>query len=177
MIIVGIDPGKRGGVVAIDISGRPTAIEWTAADHPDEGYVMRGGAYNVGRMIYAIEELTCRDEIGLVVLEKQQARPMEGRSSTLTTGYGWGLWSGIVHSLQQPLLQVSASRWTRQMYAGATGEGKARSIDVASSRLPELSLTWGRRRKPHDGLADAACLALYGLCHLGPLASQQRPAM
>ena len=169
MIIIGIDPGKKGGVVAIDVTGRPTAIEWTAADHPDEGYAL-GKAYNPGRMAWFLDDVSCRDEIGLVVLERQQARPMEGRTSCLTTGYGWGLWAGIVHAMNLPLMEVTGARWTRQVFAGVQGEGKARSISVVSARLPELSLTWGRKRKPHDGLADAGCLALYGLTQLGKLA-------
>ena len=136
MQIIGIDPGKKGGVVALDITGRPTATEWTAADHPEEGYVA-GKAYNVRRMVQVLEEIAERGEVALVVLERQQARPIEGRSSCLTTGYGWGLWSGIVHALRLPLLEVS--------------------------------LTWGRRRKPHDGLSDAGCLALFGLAHVGPV--------
>jgi hypothetical protein len=41
------------------------------------------------------------------------------------------------------------------------GEGKARAI-ARAAQLPGLNLTPGRRRKAHDGLADAACLALYG---------------
>jgi crossover junction endodeoxyribonuclease RuvC len=168
MQIIGIDPGKKGGVVALDITGRPTATEWTAADHPDEGYVA-GKAYNVRRMVQVLEEIAERGEVALVVLERQQARPIEGRSSCLTTGYGWGLWSGIVHALRLPLLDVSSARWTRSMYAGLQGEGKARSIALVGARLPELSLTWGRRRKPHDGLSDAGCLALFGLAHVGPV--------
>jgi crossover junction endodeoxyribonuclease RuvC len=168
VLIIGIDPGKKGGVVTLDVSGRPTAVEWTAADHPEDGYVA-GKAYNVRSMVRALEEVSRRGEVALVVLERQQARPIEGRTSCLTTGYGWGLWSGIVHALGLPLIEVSSARWTRHVFVGVQGEGKARSIAAVGARLPELALTWGRRRKPHDGLADAGCLALYGLSQLGPL--------
>ena len=166
MIVIGIDPGKKGAVVALDISGRPTAIEWTAADHPDEGYIA-GKGYNVRAMVQTLTDIAERGEVALVVLERQQARPMEGRSSTLTTGYGWGLWAGAVAALGLPLIEVTSQRWTRRILAGIPGEGKGRSVAAVGARLPGLALTWGRRRKPHDGLSDAGCLALYALAELG----------
>ena len=166
MIIIGIDPGKKGAVVALECSGRPTAVEWTAADHPEEGYIA-GKGYDVRAMVAALRECAEAGEVGLVVLERQQAFPMEGRSSTLTTGYGWGLWAGIVAALGLPLLEVTSQRWTRRVLAGVPGDGKGRSVAVCGARLPGLALTWGRRRKAHDGLSDAGCLALYGLAELG----------
>jgi hypothetical protein len=45
----------------------------------------------------------------------------------------------------------------------AKGQKKARSILEASAQVPGLPLTWGRKTKPHDGLADAALIATYGL--------------
>lgn len=38
-IVIGIDPGKTGGAVALDMDGKP--IEWVAANHPDEGYTVK----------------------------------------------------------------------------------------------------------------------------------------
>ena len=32
-LVVGIDPGKTGAIVALDMDGTP--IEWMAADHQD----------------------------------------------------------------------------------------------------------------------------------------------
>ena len=135
-MIIGIDPGKKGAVVALDISGRPTAVEWTAADHTDEGYVL-GKSYAVRRMVEVLQAMKERGDIELVVLEKQQARPIEGRSSCMTTGYGWGLWCGIVHALELPLVEVSAARWTKHIYVGVSGDGKERSILAVGARLPE----------------------------------------
>ena len=166
MLIVGIDPGKKGAIVALECSGRPSAVEWTAADHPQEGYTA-GKGYNVRAMVQALSDCAELGEVGLVVLERQQARPIEGRSSILSTGYGWGLWAGIVAGLGLPLLEVTSQRWTRRVLAGVPGDGKGRSVAVCGARLPGMPLTWGRRRKAHDGLADAACLALYGLAEVG----------
>ena len=161
MIIIGIDPGKRGGWVALDCSSGIDPMDWLAADHPDYGYVQQK-RYLPSVMAQGLREVLERGNIAACVLEKQQARPIEGRSSCLTTGYGWGLWAGITAALQIPVISVSSSKWTRAMFSSSRAEGKGRAVELVSQRLPALPLTWGRRRKPHDGLADAACLALYG---------------
>lgn len=167
MIVIGIDPGKRGGWVALNVeSGRPVPVEWCAADQTDGGYVMKG-RYLTRAMYASVFDVVDNYNVVGVMIERQQARPMEGRASILTTGYGWGLWTGIVASMQVPYDEVSSTRWTRSMLTGSTHEGKARSIAVAQQRVPDLPLVWGRRRKPHDGLADAACLALYAWMHFG----------
>jgi len=160
---VGIDPGKTGAAVALDKRGIP--VDWIAADHRDEGYAS-GGLYWPNRMgdwLRAVNET--RGGIVLAVLEKQQCRPMEGRSSILTTGRGQGLWEGALAALGIPFVLVPPGTWTRAIF-GSMPKGtdrKARAVATSLSQLPGLELTWGRRRKPHDGLADAGCLALYAI--------------
>jgi crossover junction endodeoxyribonuclease RuvC len=160
---VGIDPGKTGAAVALDDRGIP--VDWVAANHPDEGYA-NGGVYWPTRMADWLREVKdTRGGIALAVLEKQQARPMEGRSSILTTGRGQGLWEGALSALGIPFVLVPPATWTRAIF-GSMPKGtdrKARAVETSLSRLPALELTWGRRRKPHDGLADAGCLALYAI--------------
>jgi|TARA_Y100000310_G_scaffold326056_1_gene390436 hypothetical protein len=162
-LVIGIDPGKTGAAVALDLNGFP--VEWIAADHPEEGYVVKGSKRKryVDRIM--AEWLADRIPTYLIVIEAQQARPVEGRSSCLTTGLGWGLWRGVAASVGAPTEHPSPSKWTREMFGAAPrgAERKARSIELCRSRVPDLPLTWGKRRKPHTGLADAACLALWGL--------------
>lgn len=165
-VVVGIDPGKSGAAVALDLHGR--AVEWIAADHPDEGYTVkaRGGAlYVPSCMALWIHDLAQSHKIVQVVIEKQQARPMEGRSSVLTTGYGFGLWVGILAALRVRHKIEPAATWTRAVFGAKprTDERKARAITTAAAQVPDLPLTWGRKTKPHDGLADAACMALHAL--------------
>ena len=156
-VVIGIDPGKSGAVVAIDEAGRvcaaATADRWTLKG--------RGNSYVPRTMADWLTLVPC----DLVVIEAQSTRP--GQAHAVVTGYGWGLWAGIAATLRVPYLEVSPAKWTRAILTGAPGEGKARAIAVARSRVPELDLTPGRRTKPHDGLADACCLALYGLKELG----------
>lgn len=161
-LVIGIDPGKKGAVVALGLTGK--AVEWMAADEPG-GYV-DGGQYLPRVLADWLGDLTIANDVVLVVIEKQQARPVEGRTSCLTTGYGWGLLTGLIASAKLPRLDVTASVWVKAILGTAKGERKARSVAHCQARVPDLPLTWGRRRKAHDGLADAANLALYGLRNL-----------
>ena len=158
-VVIGIDPGKSGALVALDESGTvhaaATADRWVIKG-PGNTYVPR-------TMAEWLTMVPC----DLVVIEAQQARPAQGRSSILTTGIGLGLWLGIAATLELPYLLVSPAKWSRAVLAGQPGTGKDRAVAVARARVPTLDLTPGRRRKAHDGLADAACLALFGLREVG----------
>ena len=166
-LVVGIDPGKTGAIVALDMDGTP--IEWMAADHPREGYTVKGKRGRDYVPAVMALWLTQREGVRLVLVEQQQARPIEGRSSVLQTGFGYGLWVGILAALRIPYRVVSPGAWTRAVLGSApkAGARKARSIVAASAQVPGLPLTWDRKTKPHDGLADAALIAQYGLQLLG----------
>lgn len=166
-LVVGIDPGKTGAAVALDLKGNP--IEWMAADHPREGYTVkgtRGRDYVPSVMALWLSQL---DDVRMVLVEKQSARPIEGRTSCLTTGYGFGLWVGILAAHRIPYRIVPPGMWTRAALGSVpkTGDRKSRSIVAAAAQVPGLPLTWDRKTKPHDGLADAALIARYGLTLLG----------
>ena len=80
-IVIGIDPGKTGGAVALDMDGKP--IEWIAANHPEEGYTVKatGGAlYVPSAMALWLFDLKLAYDVVLVVTEKQLCRPLEGRT-------------------------------------------------------------------------------------------------
>ena len=164
MITIGMDPGKKGALVALR-DGEP--IEWLAADDRDGGYVI-GKEYAptvIRAWLQQVIEIAAAvdDRIAKVVIEKQQARPIEGRSSVLTTGYGFGLLVGVTAGLGLPFEIVTVGKWQRAMFgAGKAKDTKGRAIVYVSGLVPDLALTWGRRTKPHDGLADACCLALWG---------------
>ena len=168
-IVIGIDPGKTGGAVALDMDGKP--IEWIAADHPEEGYTVKatGGAlYVPSAMALWLADLKDAYHVLMVITEKQQARPLEGRTSILKTGFGWGLWVGILAALRLPYKIEPPGVWTKAVFGSMPNgtDRKARAITTARARVPDLPLTWGRKTKPHDGLADAACMALRALAEV-----------
>lgn len=157
MIAIGMDPGRDGGLVALDEREVLAALLWREVC-PD-GWVpqlvadaMRGLGLQPDR----------------VALELYAGRAGEGGGSLMKVGIGWGvLWTAA--ALVWPgalLLTPASSSWTT-ILRDQPGEGKARAVALVSSVLPGLDLTPGRRRKPHDGLADAGALAWWALRRRG----------
>ena len=161
MIFVGIDPGKDGAVVAVNSRGECVRSILAAEDFTIK--VTKGGKKNYleHEMAKAIDWLNKEHSIRMVVLEKQQARPGQGSTSMFQTGMGYGLWRGILGALKIPTMVVHPKTWQKQVLKDAPGDGKGRAIMVCQQRIPGLDLKPGKRRKPHDGLADAGCMALH----------------
>ena len=99
-LVVGIDPGKDGALVAIHLDGKIRAVELTR----DEFTIPIGKGsrreYDAAAMGNCLVELHALYGVALVVIEKQQARPFrdpktgrqQGATSLYSTGYGYGLW-------------------------------------------------------------------------------------
>lgn len=160
-VYIGIDPGKDGAMVAIDSCGKVIASHLTKEDFTIGVGKGSKREYLAPRMSFAINCIAKSYNVRLAVLEKQHAMPGQGVTSMFSCGYGYGLWVGVLASHNIPLAEVRASAWIKDVLAGVPGDGKGRSIYAVMSRMPNLDLTPGRRRKPHDGLADAACMAMY----------------
>lgn len=165
-VFVGIDPGFKGAVVAIDRQSR------VLFQHTTPTFDIKAGS---SRKDYAVAEMVriLRDGLAgitpddcVVVLEKVSSRPKEGSSSAFAFGRGYGLWEGIVSALSCKLVTPSPNQWSKIMLRDCGG-GENASIVCAGRLLPALKMILPRCRVPHDGLADAGCLALYGLSQHG----------
>ena len=157
--VLGIDPGKDGAAVLLHHDGLVHGLlvaevvgtkRWEAV-HTELTRWLREihGTWHIDR----------------AVLELHAGRPGEGAASARTIGIGWGLWLGALSALRVPVILPTPQRWQKALLADLAGDPKDRSIAYCSQHLPNLDLTPGRRRKPHDGLADAGCLAMYGRSH------------
>lgn len=147
-VIIGIDPGRRGALVAIK-GGEVVA----SLLMPFNDGLLDGDA---------VMSWLQRLNIELIVLERQQSMPGQGVASTFKIGFRYGELYGMIRAMHLPVKRPSAREWTRVMLQGAEGEGKARAISVVKKLLPGLGLRPGRCRVDQDGLADAGLLALYG---------------
>lgn len=171
MLYGGIDPGNQGAFVLLDhrmmvVSQHemPLINVGTAAKNKWVLDVRAVDAILAGWVAAADDR-----QAGLfVALEKAQVMAPGSGSSPASArsmfGYGraFGAMEGILtaraiaHELIHPLT------WGRAILKGVEGrDTKARAILRVSRAIPSLDLTPGRKRKPHDGLADAACLAMY----------------
>jgi hypothetical protein len=149
-IYFGIDPGKAGAIVALDHDGQ--VLSWTLSPS--------------GRLLYTLLE-TWKPRA--VFLEKAQTMPKQGIVSAFTYGCGFGELIAAMEIYGVAYHLVPPRHWTMQMHKGTNScdAPKYRS-STAFRRLwsdvaPQIANGAGRL---HEGVVDAALIALYGVKHL-----------
>ena len=145
--IAGIDPGKEGGIATVS----QQRLVW-ATPMPMSGKEVDG---------HAIAEILHAQRPSLVVIEKAQAMPKQGGVSMFRYGDGYGLIKGVCEGLGLPYVLVTPQAWKKRILAG-TAKDKEAAINYVRRSWPSVDLTPGAKRKPHDGMADAICMAEYG---------------
>ena len=150
MRIVGIDPGKTGAIAVVN--ERICAV----VDTPVFGTRSRPGDLNPDGMISVLRSM----EPHHVYIETQQAMPKQGVSSTFQTGYGYGLWIGIITALGLPWTAVRPAAWKRVMLAGLDKTDKSVSRIAAARLFPQVAADLSR--VSDHGRAEALLIAAYG---------------
>lgn len=150
MTLLGIDPGHAGALVWLD-GPRVHRVE------------LMPSTPKVGLDLGAVLALLEQDRPDEVVVERAQAMPRQGVSSVFSYARDFGGLLGLLAALRIPHRTVPPATWHRALCgARGTGDPKAVALRVVRQRLPSLELTPGRRRVPHEGIVDAACIALWG---------------
>lgn len=98
----------------------------------------------------------------LVIIEKVHAMPKQGVTSMFNFGKGYGTLIGVCEGCGIPFQLVTPQAWKNEVLAG-TAKDKDAAINFVRRRYPNINLTPGKTRKPQDGIADAVCMAHYGL--------------
>lgn len=157
MIVIGIDNGLDGGVVAQRANHLFTAITPTLGTGK-RSYNEQGMRELLNSAMSHVGETT------MVFLERAQAMPGQGVTSMFSIGHGFGLWKGLLIGMCIPFEIVSPQTWQKEMFSGVNrDDAKAASALVAQRLRPEQDWRASVRcRKPHDGLTDAFCIAEYG---------------
>jgi len=152
-VIVGIDPGLTGAVGVLDEDGQIVRVEDTPS------FLLEGKRrdYDVPGMVRLLVQNGATGHIRHVFIERWQARPEASPQSMGKIGYGAGLWIGILSAFHMPHTVVWPQTWQRTMYQGAVGEGKERSLLIASRLWPNYKFETSR----HDR-ADSLLIAEYG---------------
>ena len=151
-MILGIDPGANGGLAFFEPLKGLAVIDMPTFE------VKRGG-----KMKKEISPAMLAAEIKSVapdsaIIEKVGAMPGQGVSSMFQIGRSVGMVEGVLAALQIPYDYVTPQTW--QKAVGARG-GK----DASRLRAMELYPAYANefRLKKHDGRADAALIAWYGV--------------
>lgn len=151
-VYVGIDPGAAGGLAIIlprEFNRLAMAI-LTPATLRETAALLRNW--------YDMESAPPR-----VFIEKVHAMPGQGVVSMFSFGRRYGELLGILATLNMEPVEVEPRVWQARVLGGGRGENtKDRAIHFCGWTYPEVNLIPPRCRVPHDGMADALCLAHYG---------------
>ena len=142
-MIIGIDPGKSGGIAVIDRNGIAAAHKMPAT---------------IGDLWDLIHEIKASNKTrerrsGFAYLEKVHAMPRQGVVSTFTFGHGFGALEMALTAAGIPYELVTPNKWMKAM--GCQTGGDKNVTKAAAQRLfPELTIT--------HAIADALLIAEYG---------------
>lgn len=157
MRAVGIDPGRKGALVLLDDNGDTDTLQMPLRD---DGKTLNGASIAAWLLI---------TEPDVVVVEKLGARNLfsDGKavrkaSNEFRLATGYGMLLGILEAMGIPYRLVLPMNWKTKVL-GSYGTDKEAAIAWTQDNCPQVDLIPGRCRVPQDGIADAACLAAYGL--------------
>lgn len=152
MIVVGIDPGREGGVVALTAGRQVIRADRLAyvGREPDLDWL--------GDWLGEVRPV-------LVAIEEQGMRPRQGGQGAMMRSHGMLL--GLVRARRWALERPPPKTW-QQVIGGTQGDDPtAAYVRWVQSAIPGLDLCPGKVRKPHTGLAAAAGIAAWALTRLG----------
>lgn len=147
MIVCGIDPGLTGGITFI---------------HGDEVAAYRTPVAKVANKkilnLVRIVDYLILYQPEVVYIEKQQAMPNQGVSSTFKTGLNYGLYLGLFVALGIKYVEVSPRKWKKDLKVSSDKDLARAKADYL---LPQASHCW--ELKCEDGVAESALIAYWGL--------------
>ena len=147
MAILGIDPGKTGGMALLNNDGE--LIDRMPFD-----------GLGIADIIKTMRGMPIKHAF----IEQVASRPGQGVVSVFTFGRGFGEILGALAALEIPHTLVRPQAWAKVMHAGTSGtDPKARSLVAIARLFPGVDLRpTPRCKKPHAGLVDAVLIAEYG---------------
>lgn len=151
---LGIDPGQSGAFGLLTAAGAFVAV-WDAPANPDDAADLLRGV-----LIRAVHDGGPGTKPGDVtaVLERAQAMPKQGVSSTFSYGVGYGVLQGVLAMAGVSRVFVTSRRWKGAM--GLTSD-KEQARALARRTWPDAEL---ERKKDH-GRAEALLIAEWGRRH------------
>ena len=143
-MIVGIDPGVSGAVMALDGNGIRLVGDMPTIEVRGKRIV------DAAALADALKVAWCAE---MVVLEHVQGVQQSGATSAFSFGRGFGIIEGVVAALKLPHTLVRPQAWTKAM---GVGSDKGAHRDAARRLWPASAELFARVKD--DGRADAALL-------------------
>ena len=93
-----------------------------------------------------------------IFIERQQSMPSQGVVSTFRTGFGYGLYIGLIVGSGNKFVEVRPQTWKKDL--GVTSD-KDQARMKATELMPDASECWSK--KSQDGIAESALIAYWGM--------------
>jgi crossover junction endodeoxyribonuclease RuvC len=153
-IYVGIDPGKDGGISAINDLGNIVIAVKTPCTGDNELDLTR-----ITEMLVTLKNVS-QDDVQATI-EKVHSMPGQGVASMFSFGMTTGMLHGVVAALRIPRFLVSPQAWKKKILYD-TAKDKNAAIEYCARVYPDVSLlATPRSIKSHTGIADSLCIARY----------------
>jgi hypothetical protein len=149
---MGIDPGLSGGAFVYDTD-----------THEFRSYLLES---NDGKLdVIKLCDWLVRQRPDHVFIEQIFLAGREGGRSAMTIGSNYGRITSACEFTLTPYTEVMPKVWQRSLglKAPSRKELKAAAGKLAIERFTMMPFLTGKKNKIHDGLTDAACIALYGV--------------
>lgn len=151
--IIGIDPGRTGGVAMLDVDGAlidgwrmPTLVR------PGTTATMKARHVVDGAALFTVIS-RCRPRV--VVVEAVHAMPRQGVVSSFSFGKAAGAAEAIAMACCTNVVWVAPATWKKHF---GLGSDKEASVDLAK-RSFGVGYRWTKRVE--EGIAEAALIALW----------------
>lgn len=146
MNVMGIDPGRDGGIAVLG-----------------DGVLKYWPMKIVTEFETTWRKLGSEYDVKHVFIEKAQSMPKNGAIQMFNYGVGFGKILGWMESMQYPYTLVPPAVWAREMHAGCMGEStKDKSFQAVERLFPGNLWVLPGCKKKHDGMAEAVLIAEFG---------------
>lgn len=148
MIYVGVDPGAKGGVSAIDENNEILF----AVPMSRENLVDKMKQVDAWRTEWNCGAIACVEKVG--------AMPGQGVTSMFSFGKSAGFIEGVLESFEIPYQLVPPQTWKKSF--SLLHKDKKASIETCKQLFPGVNLLPTERcRKESDGISEAILMSLY----------------
>ena len=148
--VMGVDPGLNGGLSCISTE---TGQAWSIRMPKESGQVDLDQVHNwiehTGRVH--------------TYIEKAQPFGRDGKKSAYTQFKNYGMLLRELQWCSDKVIEVPIPTWKNYTLSAWDEKDKDAAISFVEDTFPDIDLYPGRCKKPHDGMADALCIAWYGL--------------
>lgn len=152
-VIVGIDPGLKGGLSILQLSANGSLVPDAARSVP----------YDLNEYLCELQDaiaITSHNNGVLVAIEQVHSMPKQGVASTFKFGEQFGILKGMCMGLGVKFVTITPQEWKRGL--GLLHQDKDASIALAKKLFPAVDLRPSTRcRKDSDGMAEALLIAEY----------------